>query len=263
MEHARPVNEASAELVASWLAAEPEGRFAGNFLPARLRDTFFQYSALTALLEEAALRIAEPTVAAAKLAWWQDELARTQRGGARHPLTVALAACQPMAPFAALGSALVVLQRFESAADERELFAGIAAWAAALSALAAALTGSEPHTWPVTMMQRHVLVRRLRELNAQLRLGRLWLPLDLMAGERLARHQLIGDEGGEALLRGRRAMAIRLLGKREPVATLHPVAAIQDALVELRLEHMAMHGRDELPPLRALWRCWRAARKKA
>lgn len=257
------MNEANAEFVASWLAAEPEGRIAGNFLEAGLRDTCFQYSALIRLLEEAALRIAEPTVAAAKLAWWQDELARTERGGARHPLTLALYASQPMAPFTALGSALAGLQRFESAADDEELLACIEPWAAAQSALAAALTGSEPQAWPLIMQQRHALVRRLRELDAQLRLGRLWLPLDLMAGERLARHQLIGDEGGEALLRGRRAMAIRLLGKREPVARLHPVAAIQDALVKLRLERMAMHGRDELPPLRALWRCWRAARKKA
>lgn len=253
------MNVAVADFVERWLGFEPEGRLLGNFLGPVQRETYLLASALQFALEDAALRIAEPTVAAAKLAWWQDELARTGRHAARHPLTLALAERAPGASFGALAAPLAALSRHESSSNGAALDCAIAAWTTALAGLAAALHGGELKDWPVESFGRGFQLRRLRELDAQVALGRLWIPLDLMAAERIARHQLGAAADGEHLVRARRSMARRLLvvRARQP---MHRIAAMQDTLQQLRLEHMARTGADRLPPLRALWRTWRAAR---
>jgi 15-cis-phytoene synthase len=249
----------TSDFIDKWLAFEPEGRLAANFLGPALGAAFHELSALLFELEDSALRIAEPTVAAGKLAWWQDELERAGRGGARHPLTLALAGRAPQAPFAGLAAPLAGLHRFESAADDAGLHAVIEPWCTAQAALAAAVTQSDAAAWPFAPTRRQFLLRRLRELDAQARIGRLWVPLDLMAAEQIARHRLSDRDADEPLARARRSMARRLLAQGAPAAPRHPVAAVAGALSDLRLERMALRGRDQLPALRALWRAWRAA----
>jgi phytoene synthase len=253
------MNPAAAEFVAGWLAAEPEGRLVQNFLAPVLRDRHAASAALVFELEEVALGIGESTVAEAKLGWWRDELERTGDGAARHPLTQALAASVPDAPYAALAAPLLELYRFESASDDTALERVIGPWVSAQGALAAAITGSEAAAWSPAALARRFLTRRLRQLAGQARLGRLWLPLDLMAAHGLTRHAFDADGGPAAAARARRAMAQRLLARRGAARPAHPAAAMLVALSDLRLESMAASGEDRLPPLRALWRAWRAA----
>jgi 15-cis-phytoene synthase len=253
------VNPALGGFVEKWLQAEPEGRLVAHFAPEPLRGLHGALSALVFELEDAALRIAEPAVAEAKLAWWQDELGRAERGQPRHPLTQDLAQRVVGAPFSRLGAALPRLHHFESA-DGAALDALLAPWAHALAALSSALSASPEHAWSEALLRQLFLVRRLRELQAQLRLGRLWLPLDLMAAEGLARHQLSAGTDGTAPAQARRAQARRLLACPWPDAGAHRLLSMQVALARLRLQRMSRQGQDELPPLRALWRTWRAAR---
>ncbi|MEP6941213.1 MAG: phytoene synthase, partial [Rudaea sp.] len=82
--------EAFATFERKWLLAHPEQAMVGLFVApdARLRTVAF--GTLVHELGIAAHRIHEPQVAAAKLAWWSEELERAAQGHARHPITQAL-----------------------------------------------------------------------------------------------------------------------------------------------------------------------------
>ena len=70
-----------------WLAAHPENRIIAVFLPAAQRRRANAFGTLVHELEQAAFRVREPQVAAAKLEWWQRELHEAALGKANHPIT--------------------------------------------------------------------------------------------------------------------------------------------------------------------------------
>jgi phytoene synthase len=70
-----------------WLVAYPENALAAVFLPVERRRREKVFGTLVHELEQAAFDVREPQVAAAKLAWWQQELAAAAAGNARHPVS--------------------------------------------------------------------------------------------------------------------------------------------------------------------------------
>jgi phytoene synthase len=82
--------EAFASFEHKWLAAHPEQRVIGVFLPAALRRRANAFGTLVHELSQAAFRTREPEVASAKLQWWQRELHEAALGKAKHPVTQAL-----------------------------------------------------------------------------------------------------------------------------------------------------------------------------
>ncbi len=76
-----------------WLAANPENAIVAVFLPAAQRGLASAFGCLVHELSQAAFRIREPQVAAAKLAWWKQELADAAFGKPSHPVTQVLFDC--------------------------------------------------------------------------------------------------------------------------------------------------------------------------
>jgi len=70
-----------------WLQANPEQAIVAVFLPLRQRRPGSAFGCLINEIEETIFAIREPQVAAAKLNWWRDGLARAAAGHARHPVT--------------------------------------------------------------------------------------------------------------------------------------------------------------------------------
>jgi phytoene synthase len=70
-----------------WLDAHPENALVAVFLTVEQRQRERVFNTLVHELEQAAFDTREPQVAAAKLAWWQQELADAAAGNARHPIT--------------------------------------------------------------------------------------------------------------------------------------------------------------------------------
>lgn len=79
--------EAGATLPAEWRAAPPSPLYyATCLLPAAQRQHALALWQHKALLDDIPFTCSDPGVAAAKLAWWQQEFARASAGEARHPL---------------------------------------------------------------------------------------------------------------------------------------------------------------------------------
>lgn len=83
-------NNALASFAEAWLANHPEQRVVGVFLAPNMRVRAHAFGTLVHELETAAFRVQEASVATAKLAWWQQELAESALGAASHPITQAL-----------------------------------------------------------------------------------------------------------------------------------------------------------------------------
>jgi hypothetical protein len=88
------VSEATATAFASfeqkWLAAQPENVFVAIFLRVDQRQRASAFGSLVHELEQSALHVHEPQVAATKLAWWRQELSDAAAGNARHPISKTL-----------------------------------------------------------------------------------------------------------------------------------------------------------------------------
>src|SRR5581483_11798928 len=96
---------AFASFVQKWLAANPEQVAVGVFLAPEARLRASGFGALVHELAETAFATREPQVAAAKLAWWRQDLAADEP---RHPIAKTLMAdAQAAAIDPALWSALV------------------------------------------------------------------------------------------------------------------------------------------------------------
>ena len=178
-----------------WAAAHPEFGIGLKFVAERERRTQSAFACLVFELEHAAFAIREAEPATIKLQWWAEEFAWTGKGGARHPLTRALAvhprfAAIPLARWYETISGALAQRDPAPAADRAALLDGYAALYRPLAAIEAALF---PAVDAAPAASVRSLARALREtaaLGDALRDGRLPLPLDLLAKHRLARGDL-------------------------------------------------------------------------
>lgn len=94
--------------IAKWRARWPEWPVAEVFIPVAQRDVATAWFALLQELTDAAWAGEDPTPGIAKLAWWQEELQGWSMGRRRHPLGVALQ--RRDAPWHGLASTLTTLR---------------------------------------------------------------------------------------------------------------------------------------------------------
>lgn len=108
--------------IEAWQAEWPEWRIARVFVPEPQRALAEQWFALFAALTEMAGL--EPTPAAAKLAWWQEELRAWGKGARRHPLGQGLA--RKALPWDALAATLPAMLNPADDAGLQQLAAALA-----------------------------------------------------------------------------------------------------------------------------------------
>ncbi|WP_330948144.1 phytoene/squalene synthase family protein [Thermomonas sp. LB-4] len=129
--------------LAKWQAQWPEWAVAEVFLPPPQRQRARAWLALRGELTEAAWGGDDPTPGAAKLGWWEEELAGWSRGARRHPLGLALQKLPLDWPLLAAGIPALRASRSPEG-DREQSLRGLAPFARAQAVLSAQLFETMP-----------------------------------------------------------------------------------------------------------------------
>ena len=255
--------------------------FAVLFAPPERRGLLEALYAFEATVREAVHSPAHEA-AHARLQWWRGELDRWLAGKPQHPITVALA---PLIPYAMQDATL--LHEVLTAADldlahmtyvtQRELDAYLFRAAGALQTLAArALAGREisPAERDFTRRLGSAVrqVEMIRELESDVRDGRLYVPLDDLetAGvnpaeisARLDSAELLSLVNGWMVRIDHELQALPGIltpdERRSQRSGLVLGALHAKLLASLRHRRPVERQAAQLPPLQRLWTAWRAA----
>lgn len=268
--------EAANSFVQRWRDARPLRDLAMRFLP--MDETGLpQLAALEAELLDCLYTVGAPQVAAAKLAWWAEELAAFGTSDARHPLTQALAADarsvrvpESLWPQAAL-QVLVALDSPSSADFEQQLHAAEALaepFARIECAFVAGPAADSTRTRRVLALQ--LLGSELLHLPKRAGAGRAPLPMQALARHALARNTFAQESDARraavaeqcALLAAEFRQAERLpgaLNMLRAAEAMHDRRALQRAARADEPVQALDAQRQGLSPV-AAWACWYAAR---
>ena len=254
-----------------WFAAHPEHEIASAFLPPARRRAENAFGCLVYELDEVAAQIPEPQVAAAKLAWWRDELSAAAGGRASHPVTRALFAAMPAAEstrtlWPALAEAALARLALPPAATLDELLGAHAGFHRAVVRADATLDRHNARDVDAAAILWTVsgLLRGLPRIGGDSET--LPLPLDLLARHGLTRSGLLAaGVRRTALLRDFLA-ALAAAMPRDRGRNLHQrtrsrldLALIAGARGAAEpLQHLVAHARAGR--WRSVWAAWREAR---
>ena len=197
-------DQAFASFERKWLAANPEQVMVAPFIAPAARLRVAAFGCLVHELSAAAYEIREPEVAAAKLAWWAQELEVAATGHARHPVSHALfdetarAADRSLWPALAVGALKQVEAGACASLDElierREPFSlAIADAESALFLGGAANIDVNAGLWTLSSLLRalqDIAPKHERLPQEGPSQDRLPLPLDLLARHGLTRADL-------------------------------------------------------------------------
>lgn len=229
---------------------------------------------------------ADAAIARVKLAWWEEEIAATFAGRPRHPITVALAPVTATygltaEPFHALIDALA---RHASAAEYatvehmqdhgRQTRGRLEQLTAKLTDGTATRASEERAVALGAVLE---LAALLRDVGADARRGRVYLPRAELARFGVAREDICAGRGGEPLRRLVAHMAESLLEELARAAAALSVqerrallpAVIASEIARRLLRKIAngaecvLRERVRLFPPHQLWLAWRAARAAA
>ncbi|MCS4505026.1 Phytoene synthase [wastewater metagenome] len=247
------------------------------------REALLAVNAVHAELTAIPREVSDPGVAAAKLAWWREEVGRALDGGAQHPAAQALAAANarralPRDDLEALLDGVAMDLEYGGYPSFRELSVYCHRLGGGSVRLAVAGCGAAPDTAATLAHDLGMalpLLRGLRRLRPELEAGRLHLPEDELAQAGLERGQLLREPDSEpvrAFLDGQAARIMDFLDnalaavpdaeqRRLLPLTVH--ARLYRTLLErLRAEGMpVLQQRHHLTPVRKLWHAWRHARR--
>jgi len=251
------------------------------FLPPRQRSAILALNAYGRELRDCVDASSDPGVAGAKLDWWHGELERLYAGTPQHPVTRALAPhvqdfglTRARLLHVLEGARLDLVQTryldFAALARYSHLVAGVVG-----ETTAAICGGSDPATAAHAhrLGEAMHLVTLLRDVGADARHGRIYLPADELQAYGVTPADLLAGryaEGFEDLMRlqarrarDRFAQALALLPAAERRAQRPGLilAAIHSSLLgELaRARFQVLHQRIALTPLRKFaiaWRTW-------
>ena len=268
---------ATQSFVDKWLAVQPQQRVALGFVAPPVRDERVALAAFEQELVATAYGIREPSVAAAKLQWWAEELSGAPASGGRHPLTQALFASERARAIPAdvwLAPVLAAMAQLEQGTPS-----DFAAQVAAAQGLHGALARLENTWWfgpdaPAEAASRVAtlshLVFALSRLELDAERERLPLPMARLARHGLARAQLKADSPSrrealraqlgeladglrEALVRGEPMSTFRGLEGRTSLSTARSAARAGEPFTEL-------HRRQSRTGPATAIRAWLAAR---
>lgn len=251
------MKEDQASFVEKWAEADPAVRLLLLFAPRDRVEGVGLWLALLRELEDAAFNRSDVEISAAKLGFY----ARAFADGAEsaHPLVRGWRERAAKDFGQRLVEAAHQLLDFAAASSSEALGEALWPWAEAAADAADILFGERLAREPIAA---DLLSRRLAALTAEARRGRLWLPLDLLAAEGLAREQLLANAESltPSLARARARLALWWAERIEPRGGA--VGRVFAALVELRCRVLATRAASaSWPALRALWLAWRAARR--
>ncbi|TQV61827.1 MAG: hypothetical protein FNT29_10575 [Halothiobacillaceae bacterium] len=266
--------------------AAPAGsahHYATLFLPEAHKPAALAVLALRKELENAVTRIAEPSVAQARLDWWLAELESAANGKAQHPVAQALLEHVLLHP-----DRLALLQEMVAGAQDRlrhghledERAFGLFAWR---NDIAPWLILTDPESTggraerdlAHAVGQALAWVRVLHHLGRDVAQGQVLIPLDTLARQGVEHGDLMHPRttdavramlaalGGQTLERIRQARAL-IPGEARPgqIMALVSLAHAEALLEAMRQEDWRLlEQRPELTPLRLLWIGWRSARK--
>jgi phytoene synthase len=249
------------------------------FLPPDKRRAITALYAFCREVDDAVDECAEPSVAAAKLAWWRREVAALFGGVPQHPVTRALA------PVAAMHG--ITHARLNEVLDGMEMdlrqsrYADFAALdrycyhvAGVVGILAAGIFGYDnPQTlqYAETLGRAFQLTNIIRDVGEDARKNRIYLPLDELARFRVSVNDILRAQHTEAF---RDLMSFQIerakqyyeralaLLPREDRRSQRPglvMAAIYRSLLgEIQRDGcLVLAHRVALTPLRKLWIAWR------
>ena len=244
-----------------------------GFVPVTERTARIAFYALLADLADIAERVSEPTVAVAKLGWWQEELQRAGAGQPRHPTTRLLVRENVFQRLdAARLNALLLgvekshdLPALKDAADLHNHCRQLGGMAAELELDLAAVTASDQHLAARSVGSGQYLTRLLLDLARDTAAGRWWLPRELQAEFAVDRDAILNNAvAGQALVAELASLARDWLRPETALQDTH--LRIQQAL-ELRLASRCLRkpgdclaGQIGRQPLRETWLAWRSAR---
>lgn len=253
------------------------------FMPERHKPAALAVLALRKELDEAVTRIAEPSVAQARLDWWLAELDSAADGRAQHPVAQALLAHVLIHP-----DRLALLQEMVSGAQDRlrhghleqdrdfGLFAyrnDIAPWLI--------LTDPEGHGSKIERDFAHALgqalawTRTLHLLGRDAAQGQVLIPLETLARHGVAHADLmhprtsdsvrtmlavLGQQTRDQIHKARSLLPAQ--AQAQQVMALTALAHAEALLDAMRQDEWhLLEQRPELTPLRQLWISWRTARR--
>lgn len=266
--------------------AAPAGsahHYATLFLPEAHKPAALAVLALRKELEDTVTRIAEPSVAQARLDWWQAELESAAVGKAQHPVAQALMrhVLVHEGRDALLGEMVAgARDRLRHGHLEDERAFGLFAWR---NDIAPWLILTDPdgtggrgeRDLAHAVGQALGWTRLLHHLGRDAAQGQVLIPLDTLARHGVEHGDLMHPRttdavrtmlaalGGQTLDRIRQARALVPAGAHAgQVMALVSLAHAEALLETMRQDDWRMlEQRPELTPLRLLWIGWRTARK--
>jgi hypothetical protein len=252
---------ASSHFVSKWLERNPEMHFARLFCAADARARFDAWGALLHEVGDARFALREPSVLAAKTAWWAEELRALGGGAPRHPLSRDLLGID--APWLPLARALLGADAADGLPADREAsLARLATLGEAVANVEAALFDASPAAGAAAARalavhwRLHALPRGLAAEDAG------GLPMALLARHGLTRADLADALPG-ALLRDWATVLSEALPGEAPGAALPTQARLR--FDRRRLARLAAAGDrfDAGSPPMLLLSAWRAGRDSA
>jgi phytoene synthase len=250
------------------------------FLPPERRRAITAVYAYCREVDDVVDEVSDPTVAAAKLAWWRSEIDALVRGQPSHPVTRAL---QPFI----VGPYGVTQERLQAVLDGMEMdlrqnryldFASLRRYAHLVAGVVGEMSASifgyrHPATleYAARLGLALQLINIIRDVGDDARRGRLYLPLDelqrfgVKAADVLnARYvdgfvPLMRFQAERARAFYREALALLPADDRKAQRTGLIMGAIYATLLDEieRADFQVLHQRIALTPLRKLWIAWK------
>ena len=253
--------------------------YAFLFLPPPKRAAITAFYAFCREIDDVVDEVRDPGVAATKLAWWRQEVAKSYAGQPSHPVMQALMPHAPEYGISAEHLQAVITGCQMDLDQTRYLdFAGLQRYcdlvAGVVGEVAARIFG---HTQPATLDYAHrlglalQLTNIIRDVGDDARIGRIYLPqselqrFDVKAHEILKREKPWGySERFTALMQFQAERAHQTYDSALALLPEADRAAQKSGLMMANIYHallreieadgfMVLHQRTSLTPLRKLW----------
>ena len=253
--------------------------YAFLFLPAERRAAITAFYAFCREVDDVVDEVSEPTVAAQKLAWWQQEVQRAFTGTSQHPVLQAL---MPLAPRFGIEAShlLAVIEGCQMDLQQTRYldWPGLQRYAhlvaGVVGEVAARIFGqTDPATtaYAHTLGQALQLTNIIRDVGEDAMRGRIYLPVnDLQQFEVKAQEVLQRQHSDRfvALMRFQAARAHALYeqalaqlpaaDRRSQKPGLTMASIYRTLLREIEASDFAvLHQRIALTPLRKFWLAWK------
>lgn len=250
-----------------------------RFLSPERRRAITAFYAFCREVDDVADECRDPQVAAAKLNWWRQEVARLFDGAPEHPVSLALRE--------AIGPFHLSQDAFEQIIDGMEMDLGrvryadfkqlnlychrVAGVVGEVAALIFGMTDRSTLKYANKLGLAFQLTNILRDVGEDARRGRIYLPQDELARFGVSEADLLAGRSGEAFRRlmefqyqraqqtYSEALALLPAADRKAQRPGLIMAAIYRALLEeIRADgYPVLQRRTSLTPLRKLWLAWK------